>query len=106
MKTSKAASVLAALGHQKRLEIFRLLIQQGPEGMAASDIAQRLKVAPATLSFHLKELTARELVTPRPDGRFIYYAANFSAMDSLLKFLTDNCCSGASCEMRPGRNGN
>lgn len=104
MKITKAASLLAALAHPRRLEVFRLLVQAGPDGLAAMEISRRLKVAPATLSFHLKELAHQGLITPRPEGRFIYYAANFPAVDSLLGFLTDNCCSGAACEIRPPRN--
>jgi DNA-binding transcriptional ArsR family regulator len=74
--------------------VFRLLVEAGPEGMAAGDIGQRLEVPPATLSFHLKELSHAGLVTARQQGRFVYYAANFERMAALMSFLTQNCCKG------------
>lgn len=98
MKTAAAVRALAALAQESRLAVFRLLVQKGPEGVHAGDIATRLKLAPATLSFHLKELARAGLIRARPEGRHIRYAADFKAMDSLLGYLTENCCQGQPCE--------
>jgi ArsR family transcriptional regulator, arsenate/arsenite/antimonite-responsive transcriptional repressor len=92
MKSSDAVRALGALAQDTRLGVFRLLVQQGPSGMAAGEVAEHLAIAPATLSFHLKELSHAGLVTSRQDGRFIFYAANFTAMNDLLAYLTENCC--------------
>ena len=99
MKTTDAVQALAALAQETRLEVFRRLVQQGTSGLAAGEIAEDLGVSPATLSFHLKELSHAKLVSARQDGRFIFYAANFAQMNRLLGYLTDNCCAadGASC---------
>lgn len=95
---SKAAVVsLSALAQSSRLEVYRLLVQAGPEGMAASDIAARLGIPANTLSFHLKTLSHADLVQSRQDGRFIYYSTNYEQMNELLSFLTENCCGGKSC---------
>lgn len=92
-----AAERLAALGHDTRLAVFRLLVQAGPEGLSAGVIGERMGLAPATLSFHLAHLSRVGLISARQDGRYIFYATDFSAMDDLIAFLTDNCCNGASC---------
>lgn len=92
-----AADRLAALGHETRLAVFRLLVQAGPEGLSAGVIGEQLGLAPATLSFHLAHLNRVGLITARQDGRFIFYATDFAAMDDLIAFLTDNCCNGARC---------
>ncbi|MEP6607538.1 MAG: metalloregulator ArsR/SmtB family transcription factor [Burkholderiaceae bacterium] len=99
MKTIEAVRALGALAQDTRLETFRLLVQQGASGLAAGEIAEHLGVSPATLSFHLKELSQVRLVTARQDGRFVYYAANFPVMNRLLEFLTENCCAadGGQC---------
>jgi len=97
MQTAAAIKGLAALAQESRLRIYRLLVQRGPEGIAAGTIAERLGIAGATLSFHLKELAHAGLVTPRQDGRFIYYSANYAAMNDLLAYLTENCCQGQGC---------
>lgn len=96
MKSKSAVQSLAALAQETRLAVYRLLVQQGPSGMAAGEIAAQLGLAPATLSFHLKELAHAGLVSARQDGRFIFYAADFDAMNALLAFLTENCCA-ADC---------
>ncbi len=88
---------LAALAHQSRLAIFRLLVEAGPEGMAAGAIGEKLKVPPATLSFHLANLANAGLVRSRQDGRFIIYSTDFASMNALVAYLTENCCSDASC---------
>ena len=100
METKHATRSLAALAHNSRLEIFRLLVQKGPEGMAASAIAEKVGLPNATLSFHIKGLTHAGLVSARQDGRFIYYAADYSAIDGLMGYLTENCCGGQSCTPR------
>ena len=103
MKTSDAVTALAALAQDTRLDVFRLLVQQGTSGLAAGEIAEQLGVSPATLSFHLKELAHAKLVTARQDGRFVFYAANFREMNGLLAFLTENCCAAdaGACALNP-----
>ena len=97
MKPTTAVARLAALAQESRLAVFGLLVKAGP-GLCVGDIGARLKVAPATLSFHLKELTHAGLIKPRQESRFIYYAPDFKAMNELLSYLTENCCGGRSCE--------
>ena len=97
METKDILAALAALAQESRLSAFRLLVQTGPQGLAASKIAEHLDMAPSSLSFHLKELTHAGLITPRQDGRFVIYSANFDTMNGLLAFLTENCCGGVSC---------
>lgn len=99
MKTKSAVSLLAALAQETRLSVFRLLVQHGPEGLPAGRIAERLDISPATLSFHLKELTNAGLTRSRQEGRFIIYSANYRAMNDLLSFMTKNCCAGSACEV-------
>ncbi|MEO8629339.1 MAG: metalloregulator ArsR/SmtB family transcription factor [Betaproteobacteria bacterium] len=94
METKTAVAALAALAQETRLSIFRVLIQVGPEGVPAGRIGEQLEVPPATLSFHLKELSRAGLVSSRQDGRFIYYTADFECMAALMSFLTQNCCQG------------
>lgn len=94
MNPDLAVTALAALAQANRLAIFRLLVEAGPEGLVVGKIAERLGLAPATLSFHLKNLTQAGLLVSRQESRFIYYAANYGAMDDLIAFLTDNCCQG------------
>lgn len=99
METKLATKALAALAQETRLGIYRLLVEAGPTGMAAGEIATDLEIPAATLSFHLKELSHAELVSARQDGRFIFYSANFGRMAELVAFLTENCCErdGVSC---------
>jgi ArsR family transcriptional regulator len=97
METKKVILALAALAQESRLGVFRLLIRIGPEGLAASKIAEELNIPPSSLSFHLKELSHADLIIPRQDGRFIIYAVNFATMNSLMGFLTDSCCGGNPC---------
>jgi ArsR family transcriptional regulator len=94
MDTKTAVTALAALAQDTRLSIFRTLVEAGPEGVPAGRISETLDVPPATLSFHLKELTHAGLVSPRQDGRFIYYSADFECMAALMMFLTQSCCQG------------
>ena len=94
METNKAVEALQALAQETRLTAFRLLVEAGPQGVAAGEIARALDVAPPTLSFHLSALLHAGLVTNRREGRQVIYAANFDAMDGLLAFLAQNCCRG------------
>jgi len=97
MDTPTAIAALAALAQETRLAIFRLLVQAGPEGLAASRIATTLAIPASSLSFHLKELSQAGLIAPQQQGRFIIYAAQFGTMGDLIAFLTENCCGGNSC---------
>ena len=97
METLNAAELLAALGHESRLSIFRLLVEAGPEGDFASVIGERLGMAPATLSFHLAHLSRVGLIRGQKESRFIRYTAEFPTMDELIAFLTSNCCQGEAC---------
>jgi len=91
---SKAAlAALAALAQETRLAIFRLLVEAGPTGMAVGEIGAALKTAPATLSFHLKELSNAALLSSRQDGRYVFYSTNYPQMNALVAFLTENCCA-------------
>jgi ArsR family transcriptional regulator len=97
MKLLDAVAALAALAQDNRLDVFRLLVQAGPQGMSAGDIAERLDIASPTLSFHLAQLRHASLIHQRRDGRSLIYAANYDGMSALMSFLTDNCCGGRSC---------
>jgi DNA-binding transcriptional ArsR family regulator len=97
MESNGAVEALAALAQNSRLQVYRLLVQAGPEGIAASELAERLGIPATTLSFHLKTLSHADLVLARQEGRFIYYSANYEQMNALLGFLTENCCGGRSC---------
>ena len=99
METKFVLASLAALAQDTRLSIFRLLVEQGPEGLPAGEIVERLQLPNATASFHLKELTHAHLVTPRQAGRFIYYSANYTTMNELIAYLTENCCKGTTCDI-------
>jgi len=92
MKSSAAVKALGALAQERRLAIFRLLVQQGPEGLTPGAIADKLGLAAPTLSFHLKELSNAGLITFTQEGRFIVYAADFTATRELVEFLYHNCC--------------
>ncbi|GFZ85735.1 ArsR/SmtB family transcription factor [Dyella caseinilytica] len=93
MQNKQAITILSALAQESRLAVYRLLIEHAPEGLAASVIAEKLGLANATLSFHLKELSHAGLVISRQDGRFIYYTPVIEAMNDLIGYLTDHCCS-------------
>ena len=102
MENTNAASLFAALSHQTRLSIFRLLVQAGPTGVAAGEIGSALKVPPATVSFHLKELAHAGLIESRQQSRFVFYSANYSKMNELIAFLTENCCAADGLSCGPG----
>ena len=94
METQTALAALAALAQETRLAIFRLLVEAGPGGMTVGRIGEALEVAPATLSFHLKELSHAGLIGSRQESRFWWYSANYEAMNGLIAYLTENCCRG------------
>jgi ArsR family transcriptional regulator, arsenate/arsenite/antimonite-responsive transcriptional repressor len=94
MKTDEALAALSALSQRTRLDVFRHLVEAGPEGAAVGSIAETLAVPAPTLSFHLKELSHAGLVTSKQEGRFIRYTASFAAMNGLVDYLTENCCRG------------
>jgi DNA-binding transcriptional ArsR family regulator len=94
MEKTVAIAALAALAHESRLDVFRLLVQTGRDGLAAGLIGERLKLPAATLSFHLSHLKHAGLITVRREGRSLIYAAEYAAMTALLGYLTENCCQG------------
>ena len=102
MKPAQVVKALSALAQPTRLAIYRLLVECGPEGMAAGQVGEKLKAAPATLSFHFKTLSHAGLVDSRQDGRFVYYTANFIVMNGMVAYLTENCCSGNPDVCKPG----
>jgi DNA-binding transcriptional ArsR family regulator len=97
METNAIIASLAALAQESRLAAYRLLVAAGPAGLSVGEIGADLEIAPATLSFHLKELANAGLVVARQEGRYIYYSANFERMDALIAYLTDHCCSRGTC---------
>jgi ArsR family transcriptional regulator len=93
-----AIGALGALAQETRLDLFRLLVTVGPQGLPAGTIAERLGVLPASLSFHLAQLVHAGLITQRRLGRQLIYSAEYGAMNGLLAYLTENCCGqGLSC---------
>ena len=105
MEKADAVTALAALAQDNRLDVFRVLVQAGPEGMPAGEIADALGIAPNTLTFHFDRLRMAGLVTVRREGRSMIYAARFDTMNGLLGYLTENCCqSGADQGARVRRN--
>jgi DNA-binding transcriptional ArsR family regulator len=101
METSDAVAALAALAQDNRLDVFRLLVQAGPDGMAAGQVAEKLDLAPNTLTFHFDRLRGAGLVTVRREGRSMIYAERYDAMNGLIAFLTENCCQGATEKCAP-----
>lgn len=97
METLNAAEILAALGQESRLGIFRLLVEAGPEGINASAIGEKLGIPNTTLSFHLSHLSRVGLIKGERESRFIHYSAEYETMDELIAFLTHNCCHGNAC---------
>jgi DNA-binding transcriptional ArsR family regulator len=97
MNSASAVRALAALAQPARLAAFRRLVQAGEAGVAAGELAAALGLSPPSLSFHLRSLSEAGLVRSRQEGRFVYYSAEYGAMDGLLAFLTESCCQGADC---------
>ena len=97
MKSKIAVDALNALANEHRLAVFRLLVQAGPEGLPAGAIAGGLDMPASSLSFHLAHLTRAGLIEQRRESRSLIYSADFTVMNGLVGFLTENCCGGASC---------
>lgn len=102
MKKANIIAALAALAQETRLDIFRILVERGPEGMPAGEIGDRLKLPSPTLSFHLNQLRHTGLVSSRRDSRLIIYSAKFRTMNSLIEYLTENCCTDQADRTVPG----
>ena len=105
MQRQDAVAILAALAQDNRLDVFRLLVEAGPEGMPAGHIGASLRLPPSALTFHLDRLREAGLVSSRRDGRSMIYAAQFEAMNSLVSYLTDHCCQGRPelCKPKSGK---
>ena len=97
MNSRQAVRALDALAHGHRVAVFRLLVQRGPAGLPAGEIASRLRVPPSSLTFHVQSLKRAGLVESRRAGRQVFYAARFDAMNALVGYLTEQCCGGTSC---------
>jgi ArsR family transcriptional regulator len=93
MKSHDVIQSLFALAQESRLAVFRLLVKRGPDGYTPGELSEKLALPAPTLSFHLKELSSAKLVSARRDGRFLHYSVNFARMQSVMEFLTDQCCS-------------
>jgi ArsR family transcriptional regulator len=105
MDAKQSVAALGALAHETRLEVFRMLVQRGPDGLPAGAIATALDLPPSSLTFHLQQLTHAGLITQRRVSRQLIYATDFTAMNDLMAYLTENCCGGgADCSpvCRPG----
>jgi ArsR family transcriptional regulator len=100
MQPNEAVDALGALAHEHRLAIYRLLVERGPDGLAAGVIAERLGIQPSSLTFHLQHLRRAGLIDQKRASRQLIYAADFAAMNALVGFLTENCCGGATAECR------
>jgi ArsR family transcriptional regulator len=98
MKTTRVIDALGALAHEHRLAIYRLLVQRGPEGLPAGVIGERVELVPSSLTFHLQNLQRAGLITQQRVSRQLIYSANFDAMNGLIGYLTENCCSDGNAE--------
>jgi ArsR family transcriptional regulator len=101
MEKSNAVAALAALAQDNRLDVYRLLVQAGPDGLPAGQVAAALKLAPNTLTFHFDRLRGAGLVSVRRDGRSMIYTARYDTMNELLSYLTENCCQGRAGQCMP-----
>src|SRR6516164_2380022 len=101
MKKGRAVSALTALAQDNRLDVFRLLVQAGPDGMPAGHVAEALDLAPNTLTFHFDRLRDAGLVTVRREGRSMIYSARYETMNALIAYLTENCCRGRADQCMP-----
>ena len=97
MESTTAVRALGSLAHDTRLAIYRLLVQAGQKGLAVGAIGEKLDVPPATLTFHLSSLRHAGLVSERRDGRTLYQVADYTAMNDLVGYLSENCCQGEDC---------
>src|SRR5579862_7646869 len=98
MKTARAIDALAALAHEHRLAIYRLLVQRGPEGLPAGAIGEHVGLVPSSLTFHLQNLQRAGLIAQRRDSRQLIYSVDFAVMNGLVGYLTENCCGNGSAE--------
>lgn len=98
MKTPRVIDALGALAHEHRLAIFRLLIERGPAGLPAGRIAEKVGLVPSSLTFHLQNLQRAGLIAQRRESRRLIYSADFTAMNALVGYLTENCCAGSESE--------
>jgi ArsR family transcriptional regulator, arsenate/arsenite/antimonite-responsive transcriptional repressor len=96
MNAKQAVAALGAVAHEHRLAIYRMLVERGPDGLPAGEVAERLAMPPSSLTFHLQQMLHAGLVTQRRLGRQLIYAADFAAMNGLVAYLTENCCGGAA----------
>ena len=98
MNATETVEALGALAHEHRFAIYRLLVEKGPEGLSAGDIAERIGLVPSSLTFHVQSLQRARLITQRRVSRQLFYSADFGAMNALVEYLTKNCCAGSkSC---------
>jgi ArsR family transcriptional regulator len=96
METQSAVLLLSSIAQEARLEVFRLLVQAGSQGLPAGEIGESLGIPASTLSFHLKDLSHAGLINSKQVSRYIYYTANYEVMSGLLAYLTENCCADVS----------
>src|SRR3954466_7507172 len=102
MNAAHAVAALAALAHEHRLAVYRMLVEAGPEGLNAGTIASKLKIPPSSLTFHIQSLHRAGLVTQERRSREVIYAADFTSMNDLVGYLTENCCAGSGSSCAPG----
>jgi len=95
MDAARVIAALGALAHETRLKVYRMLVERGPDGLSAGTIAERVDLPPSSLTFHLQQLFHAGLVTQRRLSRQLIYATDFAAMNAVMAYLTENCCSGA-----------
>ena len=101
METTAAVEMLAGLAQETRLAVFRLLVKYGPDGLPAGKVGEELGIPPATLSFHLAQLSRSGLLVSRRQSRSIFYAVDFAAINGLMAFMTENCCSASAASCGP-----
>ncbi len=97
LKKTEVIDALTALAHERRLAVFRLLVERGPDGLPAGDIAAQLKMQPSSLTFHTQKLVRAKLLNVEKSQRQVIYSVHLPAMNALVGYLTENCCGGASC---------
>ena len=101
MKTTAALNALGALAHQHRLGVYRLLVEKGPEGLPAGVIAERVGLVPSSLTFHVQALQRAGLIQAQRVSRQLFYAVDFSVMNALVGYLTENCCGQGATACAP-----